>query len=52
MDFGGKLCAFCLSLLPMLSAWVSIQMLALKEGVCSEEEGTVEEQQWETPGLW
>lgn len=27
-------------------------MLALKEGVCSEEEGTVEEQRWETPGLW
>lgn len=27
-------------------------MLALKEGVCSEEEGTVEEQWWETPGLW
>lgn len=52
MDFGGKLCAFYLSLLPMLSAWVSIQMLALKEGVCSEEEGTVEEQRWETPGLW
>lgn len=36
----------------MLSAWVSIQMLALKEGVRSEEEGTVEEQRWKTPGLW
>lgn len=51
VNFRGKLCVFCLSLLSKLSAWVSIQMLALKEGVRSEEEGTVEEQQWETPGL-
>lgn len=36
----------------MLSAWVSIQRLALKEGVRSEEEGTVEERRWKTPGLW
>lgn len=27
-------------------------MLALKEGVCSEEKSTVQEQRWKTPGLW